>query len=63
MRLLSGRLRLATSPLLTGSSPVTNTIGMVVVAVSRSLDRTDVADDHRYLPANESAASPGSRPS
>ena len=39
----SGRLKLVTSPSLTGSDPVTNTIGTVVVAVLTAIEATPLA--------------------
>src|SRR5262249_58232967 len=47
-----GRLRLATRPFVTGSSPVTKIIGMVSVAVLATSGRC-IADDHSRLASDE----------
>ena len=48
-----GRLRLATRPSLTGSPPVANTIGIVVVAALAASAASVFADDHGDPPANQ----------
>src|SRR5262249_3396182 len=60
---LDGRSRLATTPLRTGSSPIKNTIGIVVVAAraasaAAALALATITDTFR---APSAAASPGSR--
>ena len=64
VRLPPGRARLATRPSLTGSSPTTKTMGIVVVAaLAANAERSPAVDDHRDLSATSSAASAGSRSS
>ena len=54
MTLPPGRLRLATRPSSTGSSPIVNTIGMVVVAALAAMaPRRCRSHDHRHLAADQ----------
>src|SRR5262249_24880308 len=57
-----GRLRLATKPVLTGSLPVTNTIGIVMLAAFAACTTETVFPTiNATCRATRSAASPGSR--
>ena len=53
VRFSSGLFRAATSPIFTGSSPTTNTIGTVALGSPGHFRRKTTADDHRHLSADQ----------